>query len=187
MNSKIKSYWSQWDRIVIENDILYRNWFHLKTSDISLQLVLLENHICQVLTMLYNDPISGHPGVNRTIAKVRQRFHWVEIKHDVLKFCQECIQCQSSNPSSSPKAPMKQCIVGAHLERVGLDLEGPLIRTPRGKSYILVIADYFTRWTEAFVLPNIEARRAKVFVFKFICRFGIPRQVHTGQGTQFEG
>lgn len=82
---------------------------------------------------------------------------------------------------------MKQYIVGAHLERVGLDLEGPLIRTPRGKSYILVIADYFTRWTEAFVLPNIEARRAKVFVFKFICRFGIPRQVHTGQGTQFEG
>lgn len=36
MNSKIKTYWSQWDRIVIENDILYRKWFHIKTSDVSL-------------------------------------------------------------------------------------------------------------------------------------------------------
>lgn len=189
MNSKIKSYWSQWDRIVIENDILYRKWFHIKTSDVFLQLVLPENHICQVLTMLHSDPISGHLGVNRTIAKVRQRFYWVGIKQDVSKFCQECIQCQSSNPSTStPKAPMKQYIVGAPLERVALDLVGPLIRTPRGKSYILVIADYFTRWTEAFALPNIEARTvAKVFVFEFICRFGVPRQVHTDQGTQFEG
>lgn len=150
---------------VIENDILYQKWFHLKTSDISLHLVLPENNICQVLTMLHSDLISGHLGVNRKIAKVRQRFYLVGIKQDVSKFCQGCIQCQSSNPSTStPKAPMKQCIVGAPIERVYL--VGPPYKTPRGKSYILVIANYFTRWTEAFALPNIKARTvAKVFVF----------------------
>lgn len=137
--------------------------------------------------MLHSDLISGHLGVNRKIAKVRQRFYLVGIKQDVSKFCQGCIQCQSSNPSTStPKAPMKQCIVGAPIERVYL--VGPPYKTPRGKSYILVIANYFTRWTEAFALPNIEARTvAKVFVFEFVCRFGVPRQVHTDQGTQFEG
>lgn len=82
MNSKIKTYWSQWDRIVIENDILYRKWFHIKTSDVSLQLVLPDKHVTQVLTMLHSDPTSGHLGVNRTMAKVRQRFYWVGIKQE---------------------------------------------------------------------------------------------------------
>ena len=34
---------------------------------------------------------------------------------------------------------MKQYIVGAPLERVSLETVGPLTRTPRRKSYILVI------------------------------------------------
>lgn len=79
---------------------------------------------------------------------------------------------------------MKQCIVGAPLERVSLDIVGPFTRTPKRKSYILFIADYFTRWIEAFALPNIEAKTvAKVLVFEFICRFGILRQLHSDQGT----
>ena len=82
---------------------------------------------------------------------------------------------------------MKLYIVGAPLERVALNIVGSFNRTPRGKLYILVIADYFTRWTEAFALPNIEAKTvARVFLNEFICRFGIPCQVHTDQGTQFK-
>lgn len=78
---------------------------------------------------------------------------------------------------------MRQYFVGAPMERVAIDIFGPLPRTKAGKIYILIVCDYFTRWTEGFPLTNIEASTvAQTLVFQFICRFGVPRQAHTDQG-----
>ena len=53
--------------------------------------------------------------------------------------------------------------------------------------YIVVIGDYFTKWTEALPIPNMEACTvAKVLVEKVLCRFGIPQVIHSDQGRQFE-
>ena len=38
--------------------------------------------------------------------------------------------------------------VGNPLERIAMDILGPLPETPRGNKYILVLGDYFTKWTE---------------------------------------
>ena len=46
-----------------------------------------------------------------------------------------------------------------------MDIMGPLPETPRGNRYILVVGDYFTKWKEAYPLPDIEALSiAKVLV-----------------------
>ena len=41
-------------------------------------------------------------------------------------------------------------LVQRPLQRVAMDIFGPLPETPRGNRYILVIGDYFTKWKEAF-------------------------------------
>ena len=39
----------------------------------------------------------------------------------------------------------------------------------------MVVADYFSKWTESYPLPNQEARTvAQKLVDEFICRFGAP-------------
>ena len=43
---------------------------------------------------------------------------------------------------------------GYPMQIVAADLLGPLPESENGNSYILVVADYFTRWMEAFALPN---------------------------------
>ena len=73
------------------------------------------------------------------------------------------------------------------LERVALDILGPLPRSSRGNRYILVVADYFTRWTEAYPIPNQEAITvARRFIGEFVCRYGAPLQILTDQGAQFQ-
>ena len=53
--------------------------------------------------------------------------------------------------------------------------------------YILVASDYFTRWTEAYAIPNQKAITvATKLVDEFFCRFSIPQQLHSDQGRQFE-
>uniref|UniRef100_A0AAR2LYA0 Integrase catalytic domain-containing protein n=1 Tax=Pygocentrus nattereri TaxID=42514 RepID=A0AAR2LYA0_PYGNA len=72
-------------------------------------------------------------------------------------------------------------------ERVGIDIVGPLPTTSRENRYILVIADYFSKWCEAFALKKQEADTvARVVVEQFILRWGTPKSIHTDQGKNFE-
>ncbi|PIK50755.1 hypothetical protein BSL78_12341 [Apostichopus japonicus] len=76
---------------------------------------------------------------------------------------------------------------GEPMQRIAIDIIGPLPKTDRGNQYILVIGDYFSKWKEAFAIPNQEATTvANTLVEEFICRYGIPSEIHTDQGRQFE-
>jgi hypothetical protein len=77
--------------------------------------------------------------------------------------------------------------VGEPLERIGIDILGPLPRSDKGNKYLLVISDYFTKWAEAFPMKNMEAETVTDKLIQgFITKFGVPRQIHTDQGRQFE-
>jgi len=52
---------------------------------------------------------------------------------------------------------LQPIVAGAPFERMSIDLTGPHCRTARGSVYILTCIDVFTKWTEAFPLPNKEA------------------------------
>ncbi|KAI3369647.1 hypothetical protein L3Q82_025356, partial [Scortum barcoo] len=47
--------------------------------------------------------------------------------------------------------------VGAPMERIAVDLMGPLNETDRHNRYILVVQDYFSKWVEAYPVPNEQA------------------------------
>ncbi|XP_019179926.1 PREDICTED: uncharacterized protein LOC109175129 [Ipomoea nil] len=71
--------------------------------------------------------------------------------------------------------------------RWGIDLVGALPTGTGSRKYIIVAIDYFTKWVEAEPLASITAARCKRFVEKNILyRFGIPLQVITDNGRQFE-
>ena len=101
-------------------------------------------------------------------------------------WCMKCEKCQKRNfPSKRPRAPLKQYPVGVPFERVGIDILGPLPESKRGNKYIVVIGDYFTKWVEAFGVPDMEAETvARVLMQGFIARFGLPKQIHSDQGSQ---
>jgi transposase InsO family protein len=47
--------------------------------------------------------------------------------------------------------------------------------------------DYFTKWPEVYAIPNQEPSTiGEVLVTNFFCRFGIPRELHSDQGRNFE-
>ena len=65
-----------------------------------------------------------------------------------------------------------------------LDVCDPM---PDSYRYILVITDYFSKWTEAFPIKNkCTDTVAEVLVEKIILRFGMPLVIHSDQGQEFE-
>ena len=72
------------------------------------------------------------------------------------------------------------------MERVAVDIFGPLPLTKQGITYILVISDLFTKWTEAIAIPNQESTTiCKAFVDNFITKYGTPLHIHSDQGRNF--
>jgi len=64
---------------------------------------------------------------------------------------------------------------------------GTLPVTEAGNKYILIVADYFTKWVEAFPMANQEACTvAEILVREVVCRFGVPLLIHSDQGRNFE-
>jgi len=56
-----------------------------------------------------------------------------------------------------------------------------------GTKYLLVVVDAFTKWVEAYPLPDQEAATCITAVYNgMFSRFGLPRQLHSDQGRNFE-
>uniref|UniRef100_W5MTL5 Integrase catalytic domain-containing protein n=1 Tax=Lepisosteus oculatus TaxID=7918 RepID=W5MTL5_LEPOC len=60
-------------------------------------------------------------------------------------------------PTRRATAPPQQHQVGAPMEWVGVDVLAPFPRTEAGNCYVLVAMDYFTKWPEAYALPDQSA------------------------------
>ncbi len=96
---------------------------------------------------MHGGPLGGHLGMKKTIARVKQRYFWSGITADVRSCVRSCNQCEKrKSPPKKRVAPLQQYHVGGTMERVAMDLMGPLPVTDDGNRWILVVADYNTRW-----------------------------------------
>ena len=82
---------------------------------------------------------------------------------------------------------MRQYNVGYPMERIGVDICGPYPISKKGNKYLMVVSCYFTKWVDAIPLKTQEARYVdSKLVNKFISIFGVPLQLHTHLGRNFE-
>ena len=177
----------QWDRLAIQDGILARMYEPAEGQSCR-QWIVPSSLRKDILHHLHGGPTGAHLGEAKTLGKLRERYYWPSHTGDVKEWCRSCELCgQRKNPTPQNKAPLSSVHTGYPMQRVATDILGPLPETKNGNSYVLVAADYFTRWVEAFPIPNQEAKTvAKKLVEEVFCRFSPPEQLHSDQGRQFE-
>jgi len=72
------------------------------------------------------------------------------------------------------------------MDRVHLDIAGPFPRSQSGNRYLLVIMDQFTKWVEIYPISDQTAETTVKCLTEFVLRMGMPLQIHTDQGRNFE-
>ena len=85
------------------------------------------------------------------------------------------------------RAPLGKYHAGAPLDRVHIDILGPITTSENGNRYVLMLVDQFTKRLECWPLPNQTAEIVASRVVKgFISRFGCPLEIHLDQGSNFD-
>ncbi|CAC5375365.1 unnamed protein product [Mytilus coruscus] len=151
-------------------------------------MIVPKSRTQELLHYFHDVPSAAHLGVNKTLEKLKNGFYWPNMKEYVQAYCRSCDSCFARKPKKeSTKAPLGTYVSGKPMERVALDIFGPLPLTKRNNKYILVISDLFTKWTEAIALPNQESSTiCTAFIDHFVTKFGAPLQLHSDQGRNFK-
>ena len=166
------------------NGVIWR-----KRSSNSHQLQLLIPKVGrQELFLAYHASLfGGHLGRTRTLAQLSHRFYWSGMSDDVGDWLRQCTTCMKRKSPTGRHHPLDNIPTGHHWDRIAMDILDVCDPTPDGYRYILVIADYFSKWTKAFPIKDKYADTvADVLVNKIILRFGMPLVIHSDQGREFE-
>lgn len=188
LSPTIKGLWAKFGALRLSEGVLERAWKEPATGEKRWQVVVPVLLRVTVLESVHGAAGSGHFGVTKTLRRLRQAFYWGQHKRDVEDFCRRCDTCTArKGPPGRSHALLQQFPVGSPMERVGVDVVGPLPLTDRGNKYVLTAMDYFTKWPEAYALPNQEAETvANALVGGMFSRLGVPESIHSDQGRNFE-
>lgn len=151
-------------------------------------LVVPEALRSSVLRVVHDDPTSGHLGSTRTLHRAKERFYWPQMRKTTETYVATCAECQSHKRPTAASAGFLQPVVppSSPFEQVGIDLIGPFPRSSTGNRWIIVCADYLTRFCETAALPSATAGEVSQFMLHcIILRHGPPRVIISDRGRQF--
>ncbi len=177
-----------WEQLKLVDGVLHRRYEDSRGSTSHLQMVVPSALRANILHELHGGAIGGHLGAEKTIGRLKERIFWPDHSRDVKQWCQTCAHCVARKaPVQHRRAPMRSVCAGFPMQLVATDIVGPFPESPAGNTYVLVASDYFTQWVEAYAIPDQEATTAtSKLVDEMFCQFGIPEQLHSDQGRQFE-
>ena len=142
-----------------------------------------------IMAHYHDSPQAGHFGFDRTLARLRESvFYWPGQRQAVEFWVRACDVCAKTKPPQrKPRAPLGGVPAGIPMERCYIDVMGPLPITSRGNRFIVVFTDGFTKWVEAVATPTHTAEDIAEWVVEHVfARLGIPHNLHSDQGPEFE-
>ena len=176
----LKRYKKHFDRLVLIENILYRQFFD-HTGNVKYLQYCLPKHLWKkIIYRLHNSPTTGHVGIVRTVQEFRKKFYspgFVEYFVQMSKNCLTCIQQKAiSNKALRTflqPLPSLQSFPGDLLQ---IDIVGPLPSTLY--KYVLTGIDVFSKYLFAVPLTRITAAViATDITKKFFSTFIFPMQL----------
>ena len=183
----LRRFWTMWKQLTLKDGLLYVLAKESTTNSPVLRLVAPHQVRTAILEFLHDHRTAAHLGITKTHKKVRDRFWWPQLKKDVVRWCKFCPACQKRNLRVGRRtAPLQQEPVGSPLERMAMDILSFRETTADGNCCVLVIIDYFSKYADAFALPDHTALTvADCLVTEVFTRVGVPLILHSDQGAEF--
>ena len=168
----------------LANNILYRKI--VKNGRSKMLLVLPRALFNKVMDELHDQAWSGgHLGMAKTIWKFRERYFMVDSVKLIERYVRSCVQCQERK-KSNVRCVLQPVSVNGLMEKVGIDIVGPLRKSTRGNKYIIVCIEYVSKYAMCRAVPRVRAQEVCEFLIQEVfCKLGGVRNVISDRGSVF--
>ena len=138
-----------------------------------------------VLTQTHN---VSHPGIRRTLHRLKQQFTWNGMHRDTQIFCKECNICyrgKSKTKSNEPLTP--NSVANSPRQIVAYDV-ATLPWSGEQSRYFLLMTDLFSKWVELAPMRDQTSRSILTALnTSWINRHGPPEAFLSDQGPNVDG
>ena len=130
---------------------------------------------------------NSHQGLATTRWKAGEKYFFPGLYSVCQKVVRQCQVCQKmADKPKEQKYVLKDTSSGYPWQKVSCDICGPLPETSKGNKYIITFKDCFTRFLEAYAIPDATATTtADIISEKIIARYGAPEVLLTDNGRNF--
>ena len=184
----LRKYRKQFNRLVVENDILYR-LFYDDCGEVKYKQFCVPKTLWrEVVFRLHNSKAAGHFGIAKTVAEFRKRFYFPNFTEFFISSIKNCLTCLQLKrvPSKFLKTPL-QPVSSLNSYPDGtlqIDLVGPL-KSPVHR-YVLTAIDVFTKYLFAVPVTNVRADTiARELTSIFFRHSYLPKTILSDLGTSF--
>lgn len=170
----------------VEQNILYRK---TKVEGKLINVVIIpENFIGNIIEEFHDNIQNGaHLGIFKTLRKLRSRIWCKQLAKHVERYIKKCQICQRVKGENKKQMGYLEVTgIKDTMERLAIDVVGPLVRTRNDHRYIFTAIDYATKW--AIVRPYAAANAEQLCEFindAIINVHGVPKEIITDKGSQF--
>lgn len=177
----------------VKNDLVYKHTpkaIALRSNVAEWKLLVPKYYRTQIIASCHDPPTSAHFGFYKTFHKVQDRYYWPKMRHDILKYVRSCKVCAAQKFSTDGPAGLmgSEKNVRFPFQILAVDIMGPFPRSKHGNCYLLVAADWFTKYTLLHPMRKATAENIVKFIENNVfLSFGVPQFIIVDNGTQFAG
>ena len=135
--------------------------------------------------MLHN----GHVSTNK-MDQSAEAFWWPGIHREIRDKAENCPSCRTAGENLKTQIPQSETnrleILTEPGQEIQLDFAGPIKTKSRGKVYILVAIDRFSKWPKAQICKNTDSQTVIKFLIKYCADNGTPQIIRTDNGSCFK-
>lgn len=131
--------------------------------------------------------LMGHFSLDRTVAKINERFWFPRMRNYVRKHISQCFECiYNKIPGGKKEGLLNPIPPGARpFEVVHLDHMGPFVQSKRRNQHLLVAVDNLTKFVRLFATRDTSAKHVLRSLEEFILERGLPKTIITDRGSCF--
>lgn len=130
----------------------------------------------------HND--AGHPGIDRTISLLKDRFYWPGMNKAMEEWIKNCDRCIKRKTATNIRAPLVNIETTDALELDCIDYL-TLEKSKGAFQHLIFITDHFTRYAQAIPTRNQTVRTTAEALLTFFNNYGTPKRLHSDQGANF--
>lgn len=177
------------DKTCKDNFYLKNNVLMYKKNDRSKGKIYVPPSLFDMLfEYFHNSYFGGHPGQTRTIYKICEYFYHPELINVIRSKVKNCETCKKSKPANRIYEGELLATQSLNpLDKLYVDLAGPLPRSKDGNNHILIAVDDMTKYVWLIPIPNATSKsiikKLETIVF---CNFGSCKTLISDNGACFK-